>query len=65
MISPTPILDRLCIVSNSPDEFINKIVKIIQLPFLKKDIKNRKDILLKYFNDLENSKILIENFFYK
>jgi len=65
MIAPTPILDRLCIVSNSPDEFINKIVKIIQLPFLKKDIKNRKDILLKYFNDLENSKILIENFFYK
>jgi len=63
MIAPTPILDKLCIISNSADEFINKIVEIIQLPFLQKDIKNRKDILLKYFNDLENSKILIEKIF--
>ena len=60
MIAPSPILDKLCIVCNSSDEFINKIVETIKLPFSKKDIQNRKDILLKHLNDLENSNILTE-----
>ncbi len=60
MIAPNSILEKLCIVCNSSDEFINKIVETTKLPFLKKDIQNRKDILLKHLNDLENSNVLTE-----
>ena len=65
MTAPIPVLNKLCVVSNSIDEFINNITQIIKLPFSKKDIKNRNDILLKHFNDLENSAVLIEQIFNK
>ena len=63
MILPTPQLKKMCEISNSPEEYINKINEIIKLPFSKNDIKTREVILLKYFNDSENSKILAEHIF--
>ena len=65
MTAPVPILNKLCIVSSSIDEFINNIAQAIKLPFSKKNIKHRKDVLLKHFNDLENSKVLIDQIFNK
>ena len=65
MTAPIPILNKLCIVSNSIEEFINNIALTVKLPFSKKNIKCRKDILLKHFNDLENSAVLIDQIFDK
>ena len=65
MTAPVPILNKLCIVSSSIDEFNNNIAQAIKLPFSKKNTKHRKDVLLKHFNDLENSKVLIDQIFNK
>ena len=55
--------------SHLVEKFIENQYKVIVIDNLltgsKKNIKHRKDVLLKHFNDLENSAVLINQIFNK
>ncbi|MCG8411401.1 MAG: glycosyltransferase [Bacteroidales bacterium] len=52
-------LESLCIIKNTAKEIIVAIKKTIDKPFSGENISNRKDTLLKFVNNTENAKKLI------
>jgi len=52
-------LEQLCHIANTPNEFIEKVNKILPLPFEDKDLIVRKEVLSRHFNNARNAELLI------
>lgn len=52
-------LEKLCHLANSPDEFIETTLKLLDLPFEETDMILRKEILSKKFDNQRNCELLL------
>jgi hypothetical protein len=60
MIEPTPNLEELCVICDSPDHFITKIREYMEKPFNREMAQKRQDILSKILNNRVNAKLIFE-----
>ena len=60
MVSEDTNLSDLCSVANSKEEMVRRLNELKNLPFSDDLIKNRMEVLTKYFNNSENAKKTIE-----
>ena len=56
-------LDRLCVVAETPEQFINEIKRLLDEDFTEEDIEKRDEALKELYQNEKNAQTLIHSIF--